>query len=181
MPFFLLHKSMHHFGGRELNTLHSPSGYRLTLLMPWKLAISKKKKEKKFDDYKRHRNKVTNLVRAAKKAYFEKLINHNKDTSALWKTMNEITRKSRNKSASSEIKCSPYSFNEHFLSLSESILKSTDNSFFEDYEISPLLEKFCQDRISSADCTCSSSDCCPLSWYVCYTSKEQEVDGTRQH
>ena len=44
----------------------------------------KLKKDKKFDDYKRHRNKVTNLVRAAKKAYFEKLINHSKDTSALW-------------------------------------------------------------------------------------------------
>ena len=65
--------------------------------------------------------------------------------------MNEITHKFRNKSASSEIKCSPNSFNEHFLSLSESILKSTDNSLCKDYEISPLLKKFCQDRISSAD------------------------------
>ena len=100
----------------------------------------KLKKEKKFDDYKKYRSKVTNLVQAAKKAYYEKLINHNKDTSALWKAMNEITRKSRNKSASSEIKCSPNSFNEHFLSLSESVLKST-NSFCKDYEISPLLDR----------------------------------------
>ena len=41
--------------------------------------------------------------------------------------------------------------NEHFLLLSESILKSTGNSFYKDYEISPLLEKFCQDRVSSTD------------------------------
>ena len=113
----------------------------------------KLKKEKKFDDYKKYRSKVTNLVQAAKKAYYEKLINHNKDTSALWKAMNEITLKSRNKSASSQIKCSTFFFffNVHFLSLSESILKSTDNSFFKEYEITPLLEQFCQDRISSAD------------------------------
>ena len=65
--------------------------------------------------------------------------------------MNEITHKSCNKSASSEIKCSPNSCTEHFLSLSESILKFTDNSFCKDYEISPLLKKFCQDRISYAD------------------------------
>ena len=86
----------------------------------------KLKKEKKFEDYKRQRNKVTNLVRAAKKAYFEKLINHNKDTSSLWRAKNEITHKSRNKSVSGEIKGSPNSVNEHFMSISESILKSAD-------------------------------------------------------
>ena len=91
----------------------------------------KLKKEKKFEDYKRQRNKATNLVCAAKKAYFEKLINHNKDTSSLWRAMNEITHKSRNKSVSGEIKGSPNSFNEHFLSIYESILKSADNSFCE--------------------------------------------------
>ena len=65
--------------------------------------------------------------------------------------MNEITHKSRNKSVSGEIKGSPNSFNEQFLSISESILKSADNSFCEVYEISPLLEQFCQDRLSSTD------------------------------
>ena len=69
---------------------------------------------KKFDDYKRQRNKVTNLVRAAKKTYSKKLINHNKDTSSSWRTMNEITHKSRNKSVSGEIKGSPNSVDEHF-------------------------------------------------------------------
>ena len=48
----------------------------------------KLKQEKKFEDYKKkQRNKVTNLVQAAKRAYFEKLINHNKDTSSLWRAM----------------------------------------------------------------------------------------------
>ena len=97
------------------------------------------------------KNKVTNLVRAAKRAYFEKLINHNKDTSSLWRAVNEITHKSRNKAVSCEIKRSPNSLNEHFLSFSESVLKSTDNSSCKDYEISPFLKKFCRDRIGSTD------------------------------
>jgi len=97
------------------------------------------------------KNKVTNLVRAAKRAYFEKLINHNKDTSSLWRAVNEITHKSRNKAVSCEIKRSPKTLNEHFLSFSESVLKSTDNSSCKDYEISPFLKKFCRDRIGSTD------------------------------
>ena len=84
-------------------------------------------------------------------AYFKKLINHNKDTSSLWRAMNEITHKSRNKAASCEIKCSPNSLNEHFLSFSESVLKSTHNSSCKDYKISPFLKRFCQDRIGSTD------------------------------
>ena len=114
------------------------------------------KQENKFEDYKKKNkkkkvggggggSKVTNLVRAAKREYFQKLINHNKDTSSLWRAMNEITHKSLNKAASCEIKCSPNSLNDFFLLLffffsSESVLKSTDNSSCKDYEISPFLK-----------------------------------------
>ena len=86
------------------------------------------KRDKKFEDYKKQRNKVTSLVRAAKKAYFAKLINDNKDTASLWHAMTEITHKSRNKAKTAEIKCSPNVFNNHFLSLTDAILKSADTS-----------------------------------------------------
>ena len=59
--------------------------------------------------------------------------------------------KPRNKSVSDVIKRSPNSFDKHFLSISESILKSSENSFCEDYEILPLFEQFCQERVSSSD------------------------------
>ena len=62
------------------------------------------KEGKKFEDYKRQRNKVTNLVGAAKKAYFEKLINHNKETSSSWRALNEMTHKSRDKPVCGESK-----------------------------------------------------------------------------
>ena len=106
---------------------------------------------KTFENCKRHRNKVTNLDREARRAYFEKLINHDKDTSSLWRAVDEITHKSRNKSASGEIKGSPNCFDENFLSISECILESANNGFCEDYEISPILKQFCQDRVNSPD------------------------------
>ena len=96
--------------------------------------------------------------------------------------------KSRNKAVSCEIKCSPNSLNEHFFSVffSESVLKSTDDSSCKDYEISPFLKKFCQDRIGS-----TNSFIVPLiavhevGMHILYNiyckSKEQEVNGTRQH
>ena len=89
----------------------------------------------------------------------------------------------RNKAGSCEIKCSPNSLNEHFLSFSESVLKSTDNSSCKDYEISPFLKKFYQDRIGSTD-----SFIVPLIavheagmhiYNIYCKSKEQEVNGTR--
>ena len=54
------------------------------------------KKEKRFEDFKKQRNKVKSLVRAAKKSYFDKLIELDKSTSTIWKAINEITNKSHN-------------------------------------------------------------------------------------
>ena len=108
------------------------------------------KSDKKFEDYKKQRNKVTSLVRAEKEeAYFAKLINDNKDTASLWCTMTEITHKSRNKAKTSDIKCSTNVFNNYFLSLTDAILNTVDTSTSSDYKISTSLKKFCKDRISS--------------------------------
>ena len=65
--------------------------------------------------------------------------------------MTEITHKSRNKAKTAEIKCSPNVFNNHFLSLTDAILKSADTSTSSDYKIPASLKKFCKDRISFSD------------------------------
>ena len=109
------------------------------------------KRDKKFEDYKKQRNKVTSLVRAAKKAYFAKLITDSKDTASLWHAMTGITYKSRNKAKTAEIKCSPSVFNDHFLSLTDAILKSADTRTSSDYKIPTSPKTFCKDRISASD------------------------------
>ena len=65
--------------------------------------------------------------------------------------MTEITHKSRNKAKTEEIKCSPNVFNNHFLPLTDAILKSADTSTACDYKIPPSLKKFCNYRINSSD------------------------------
>ena len=62
----------------------------------------KLKKDRKFSDYKKQRNKVSTLIRDAKRNYFSKLINQNSDTATIWKAMNNITNKSKGKNKPSE-------------------------------------------------------------------------------
>ena len=50
--------------------------------------------KKRFEDFKKQRNKVKSLVRSAKKSYFDKLIELDKSTTTIWKAINEITNKS---------------------------------------------------------------------------------------
>jgi len=55
------------------------------------------KKEKRFEDFKKQRNKVKSLMHSAKKSYFDKLIELDKSISTIWKAINEITNKSHKK------------------------------------------------------------------------------------
>ena len=77
----------------------------------------KLKRDKLFDLYKKQRNKVSTLVRTAKKNYFNKLITDNRDTAPIWHAVNEITRKSRPQCKSFISNITPDSFNKHFFSL----------------------------------------------------------------
>ena len=51
------------------------------------------KRNKRFDEYKKQRNYVLNLVEKAKNNYFSQLVKDNCDTSSIWKAINSITRK----------------------------------------------------------------------------------------
>ena len=79
----------------------------------------KLKRDKLFDLYEKQRNKVSTLVRAAKKNYFNELITDNRDTATILRAVNEITSKSRSQSNSFVSNITPDSFNKHFLSLAE--------------------------------------------------------------
>ena len=84
----------------------------------------KLQRDKLLDLYQKQRNKVSTLVRTAKKNYFNKLITDNRDTATIWRAVNEITRKSRPQSNSSVSNITPDSFNKHFLSIAENLTSS---------------------------------------------------------
>ena len=110
----------------------------------------KLKKEKKFTEYKHQRNKVTQLVRSAKKAFFEKLIdNDNGDTAAIWRAMNELTNRSH-KPTYAHTNISADTFNDYFLSIATSITAGTDNEP-DIFKITPTLTRFCKDKLHPVD------------------------------
>jgi exonuclease III len=111
----------------------------------------KLKKDKLFTEYKKQRNKVCDLVRQAKRSLFQKLVsNETRNVSRLWTAMNEFTKKSRNCHTNKPIPFSPNEFNNHFISVSESLLNNV-NVPNQQYEVSDQLKVFCKNRLSSDD------------------------------
>ena len=103
------------------------------------------KKEKRFEDFKKQRNKVKSLVRSAKKSFFDKLIELDKRTSTIWKAINEITNKSHKKTKktnSSTTTISPNIFNSHFLTLAETLAQSSGFTS-DNFACSKSLRDFC--------------------------------------
>ena len=72
------------------------------------------KKKKNTIDFKQQRNRVNEMVRNAKKDYFNKLIQNNKDTATIWKAINKLTNPTRKASKSLKIDINPDTINDFF-------------------------------------------------------------------
>ena len=107
------------------------------------------KKDKNFVEYHKQRNKVTCLVRNAKRAYFAKMINNNSDTSAIWRAMNSITNKSASVNKSPTKLISADEFNDHFLSVASTLIESETTS--STFQASPAFTRFCTNRLKPHD------------------------------
>ncbi len=139
---------------------HAPIRHRRVKrpkLPPWltteiKEAMSHRdtlKSNKSHEEYKKARNKVKNMVRNAKRAYFNKLINNQKNTSTIWRALNAFTKKS---STHTDIPnhITADMFNEHFLSIAE---KLTASNIPRDpkYTCPHKLFEFCQQKNKTGD------------------------------
>jgi hypothetical protein len=110
----------------------------------------KLKKEKNFVEYKKQRNRVSQMVKDAKQVHLEKLIGDNCDTVHIWRAINEITQKSKRSSPSENITISPDEFNKHFLSVINFVNPPTASEKGDD-QPSPLLQQFCDQRVKPGD------------------------------
>ena len=105
------------------------------------------KHNRRFDEYKKQRNYVVNLVQKAKNTYFSQLVKDNRDTSSIWKAINSITRKNSKTCDISANNISPDSFNDHFLSVSTKLLHSLkESSGHDSYICSSSLIDFCREK-----------------------------------
>ena len=105
------------------------------------------KKHKQFSEYKKVRNKVKNMVRDAKRAYFNKLAQNTNDVSKIWRALNALTRGQTGKAHSPTIPThlTADTFNDHFLSVARSLI-SNNRSQHDDCSTYERLQQFCSDK-----------------------------------
>ena len=107
----------------------------------------KLKQEKQFEEYKKLKNRIKNMITKAKERYFEKLIEHQKDTSTLWRALNTFTKGSTVSSNNIPNTLTAEMFNDYFISVSQN-LKSDPNM---DPHDNDLLKDFCQRALGNKD------------------------------
>jgi hypothetical protein len=118
-------------------------------VIPESVKIKKQiERERKIAEYKKQRNKVTDLIRTSKKTYFNRMIASNKDTASLWQAINKITHKSHKK-PQSHYSWSPNTFNNHFVNIAESTIRQDAESNNEKYNIPTSLSDFCTNKLKS--------------------------------
>ena len=105
------------------------------------------KHNRRFDEYKKQRNYVVNLLQKVKNTYFSQLVKDNRDTSSIWKAINSIARKNSTTCDISASNITPDSFNDHFLSVSTKLLHSLkESSGHDSYICSSSLIDFCREK-----------------------------------
>ena len=92
------------------------------------------------EEYKKQRNKVTSLKRAAKKKYFQDLVTSKKDCKSIWKAINQLTNKNTDTNSTLVKDISAISLNMHFCNIADNIIK-TDKSKTNNLN---TLEDFCR-------------------------------------
>jgi hypothetical protein len=104
------------------------------------------KKAKRFDEYKHLRNKVSAMVKEAKKQYFDEMLKNGNDTASLWRAMNAVTRKTQGKSTQNKTTPSPQTFNDYFINEVSSIIKEADVDLTNSFTVPTKLRAFCENN-----------------------------------
>ena len=86
-------------------------------------------------------------MRKAKKEYFQKLIERDNNIASVWRALNVFTKGHRSTSADIPNNLTANVFNNHFLSVSESLIEPRTNV----YECSNPLHDFCKQKTSGQD------------------------------
>ena len=95
----------------------------------------------KSEEFKKQRNKITAMKRAAKKKYFRELISSKSDTKSIWKAVNSLSgKKSLSITTSTEIPVD--CLNKHFTTVAEKIITS-DHTKENDLK---LLRDYCESK-----------------------------------
>ena len=108
------------------------------------------KRDGKIDEYKKMRNKVTSMVREAKRNYFQKLVNEERSTSTLWKAINTLTKgPKRNSNDFISPDITAEMINNHFLTVASKLKEENETGMNrENFTCPDYLKQFCKNRLS---------------------------------
>ena len=104
-------------------------------------------KRNKMVEYKSQRNRVTDLIRDAKRDYFNSLLQHEKNTKHIWRAINVITNKK--KTQQNIIPLSPDTLNSHFLAHPPNLANSEYGEFSNDFTNTDILQQFCKSKLKN--------------------------------
>lgn len=105
------------------------------------------KKNKLFDEYKKIRNKVKNLIRNEKKKFFNTLVGNTNDISRIWRALNIFVNGQQSKTNQVPRTFSAEDYNRYFLTIANELLDSSSQPMSK-YTCPEPLARFCQDRLS---------------------------------
>lgn len=150
---------------REKRVKHSTVPPWLTVDIKRAMSYRDKlKREKSFDQYKKQRNQVKYLVRAAKKAYFNKMMSEKRDTASIWKAINLITKGKTVAEIPSNF--SADNFNNFFLTAAETLAKSAGAKVSSQFEVSDRLKMHCESNRPGRKFTIPYMTAADLSRYI---------------
>lgn len=107
------------------------------------------RREKRFTDYKKERNRVKSMVLKAKKLLFDKAIHESKDCATIWRAINLVTRGTNKSTALLPPHLTANSFNSHFVSAAESLIPLRTK--LHDYIRPDNLMDFCKHRTAGKE------------------------------
>ena len=92
------------------------------------------------------------MVRNAKKSYFSKLVENNKDISSVWRALNTFTKGTHSRQKEIPHHFTADAFNDYFLSIAETLVKSQDSpDSNKQGSCSKRLVDFCQQKKKGTD------------------------------
>ena len=101
-------------------------------------------------EYKQQRNKVTQMVKNARKGRINNMINDKKDTRSIWRAYNEFSNIKSNQK-SQPIKICPDIINDFFLNLSETILTKRNIESSKKYQCPATLKEYCKAKTNDTN------------------------------
>ena len=107
------------------------------------------RRERRFDEFKKQRNVVRYMVRAAQKKYVRSLIKDSKDISALWKALNSLTRGPSSRCTTVPSHLSADSFNDYFVSVAQMLTSKHQSPAH--FHSSDVLTDFCKQKTSDTN------------------------------